>query len=128
MAQVFTEKNYDAEFVISTANGTRSVREIEYTAPEDGSVAGTVMGQLTATDVYVPLDLGGADGSETVAGILLNGADEGTAANVGFVNDGEVSQARLTYPDGATALQIITINTALEALGIVTFATAPSVT
>src|SRR5574337_1820543 len=61
------------EWLISEAEGSRS-RDVK-TVTIAGSVAlasGQVLGKITATGKFVKYNSGGADGSQTPAGILLN--------------------------------------------------------
>lgn len=66
------------------------------------------------------LNLGASDGTQTVAGILMEGIGANvTAERTITKRDAEVNAAHLVYPAGATASQKATINTALAGLGII---------
>jgi hypothetical protein len=79
---------------------------------------GTVMGKLTASGNFVPHVIAGALGSEIVSGILYEGGT-GTVKRTVHTRHCQVNGKDLIYPVGATAPQIVTINAALKALGIV---------
>ena len=113
---VLVEGIHDAEFVVSCANGTRSFRAVTVEAPEGGYEAGVLLAETGG--VYTAA---AADG--TVVAILANGVPEGTREETVMVQDGEVSEGRLIYPEDATPAQITTLNTALEGLGIVVLPT-----
>lgn len=76
---------------------------------------------VTATPgMYVPHVIGASDGGQTVAGILFETAVKNSIEPRTFTRrDCEVNGAHLVYPTSATAAQIVTINAALLALGIV---------
>ena len=114
---ILIEPRHSHEFIVSEADKTRSREEVSVLAPSGGLEPGTVMGKVGAN--YVTLDLGAATGAEVVSGILLNPASEGTDSNVIIARSAEVAQGALTYPTGASGANIITINTALEGLGII---------
>ncbi len=84
---------------------------------------GTVLGRITASGKVVDLSLAGADGSQTVYGVLVSNttAPDGVdAEGVALVRGPAiVADSALIYPAGATATQKTTINSALIALGIV---------
>lgn len=90
---------------------------------------GTVLGQVTATEEYKPLDLDATDGTEEAAGILFGngkGFDAGqvdaTSADVKCVatvnGPATINENLLIYPDGATADNIDAINKALRLKGM----------
>lgn len=71
-------------------------------------IAGEVMGKITASGKYVPVNAGAADGSENFAGILFANVDA-TAEDVHHVvhnYHSEVRKDALKWPDGATQGQI----------------------
>ena len=84
---------------------------------------GTVLGRITASGKVVDLALAGADGSQTVYGVLLSNttAPDGVDASGVVLVRGPaiVADLALIYPAGATVPQKATINAALAALGIV---------
>lgn len=114
------EKRGAGFHMVSEANGHRSREEIVILAGEDLEV-GTVLGQITASEKYVQVDLAAVDGSQSVAGVLYDSvfADGADAAAVAHLRDSEVLGAELVYPAGATQGNIDTINAGLVALDVI---------
>lgn len=110
-----------AGYLVSEASGMyRSREEVTVASGAAARLPGTVLGRLTAGGNYVPHVIAGADGSQTVSGILFEEIATGTTAKRTIsARDCEVVGAHLIYPAGATAPQIATINAALAALGII---------
>lgn len=81
-------------------------------------LAGTVLGKLTASGNFVPHVIGGSLGAEIVSGILYEGGT-GTIKRTVHTRHCQVNGKDLIYPAGATGPQIVTINAALKALGII---------
>ncbi len=113
-----------AAFLISEEEHNRS-RDAGVVAPGDGVsyFSGHVMGQKTADSEYVEYDPGNADGSEVVAGILLQ-EYTGTAAAPSIkrtliTRDAQVKDSLLTWFAGASGPQIVTGTSGLAALGII---------
>ncbi|TWG90330.1 bacteriophage lambda head decoration protein D [Mesorhizobium sp. J18] len=119
MAQL-NENRGTANFLVSEANGMYRSREegtvAAGTAP--GLLAGTILGKLTAGGNYVQYNPAGADGSQTIAGILFEAA-VGTVKRTIVVRDCEVNGAHLIYQAGADDAAKATANAALAALGII---------
>ena len=107
-----------AEHLRSEAEHFRSREEVTVAAGTDGLVAGTVMGKITATGVYVQQDDTASDGSENAAGVLFEGVT-GTAPGVVHVRSCQVIKAHLTYFDGATDNEKLAVDAELVALGII---------
>ena len=110
-----TELARTAEFIQTLGNGHISIDAVNVVggvAP--GLKAGAVLGKLTAGGNYVAYASGGADGSQTVAGILYE-AQIGTAIGAVVTRNAEVKRAKLVY----TGTQA-TVEAGLLALGIVT--------
>jgi hypothetical protein len=84
----------------------------------DGIVAGTVLGKITATGVYVQHAPAATDGSQTVAGVLFEGVT-GEDTRTVHKRACEVVKAHLTYSVGADANAITATDAALVALGII---------
>lgn len=116
----FTETTRDAAFILSEATGYRSRDEGTVTVPAGGYVAGTVLGQITATGKFVRHDPVATDGSEAEAAILMIGqAIPGDAGAALIARDAEVDPAALTFADGADAAQITATIAALAERGII---------
>jgi hypothetical protein len=94
------------EHVISEANGRQSREQIVLDVPAANVLAGTVLGKVTASGQYRPLDLEALTGEEVAAAIqcvtevaLDPAADIRTSAHV---RDAEMNGWKLIWPDGIT--------------------------
>ncbi|EEE46079.1 head decoration protein [Roseibium alexandrii] len=85
---------------------------------EQTYLANTVLGQVTANKNYVQWAPGAADGSESVAAILIYPAS-GTSEKSLLVRLSQVKSQDLVMPEGATPAQIETAHAELEVLGII---------
>lgn len=117
----------DAEHIISEAEGRRSREQIMLAAAAFTGVdflkPGTVLGQITATKLYVPHDPAAATGAEVAKAFLYARAEPaGAGVNVravGHVRDCEVNgkkifwKAGITGPEKATAEAALATNGAL---------------
>ncbi len=71
-----SELQYPGEFIIAEPAEEISREEVTVTAPAATRLQpGMVLGQLSATEKYVPYDNAGTDGSESAAGILYSECD-----------------------------------------------------
>ena len=122
---ILTEGPRKAEFLLSEANDCRSRDEVVVTVPANTTLEpGTVLGQITSGGKFVRHDSGGADGSETEAGILFATLvnDTGSAVDIDATNiarDAEVNSNFIIYEAGADANAVTASNAALAALGII---------
>lgn len=118
MAQL-NETRGTANFLVSESPGYRS-RDTGTVAAgaAPGLIAGTILGKLTAGGNFVRYNPGGADGSQTIAGILFEAA-VGTVKKAVVTRDAEVNGAHLVYQVGANDAAKATANAALAALGII---------
>lgn len=116
---VLTESSRrNAEFIISEAEHYRSRKVGTVVAGVDTTLeAGAVLGQLTANDNLVAYNKDGADGSQTIAGILYQ-AVTGTAERTYLGGAAQVKSDKLAWASGYSAGDITTGEAALEALGI----------
>ena len=120
-----TEGKRNADFLVSEANGHRSRDTGVVTVPANTTFeAGTILGQITASEKYVRHDSGNADGSETEAAVLYETLVNDTGAGVDHTatiinRDAEVRGSDLVYEDGADAAAKSASNTALASLGII---------
>ncbi|BAP94463.1 head decoration protein D [Aurantimonas phage AmM-1] len=122
MVEILTEgRRGAAHYIVSEAHGYRS-REQGVVASGAGVLsAGQVMGQVTATGKYVPVDPDAVDGSEKAAAILYEGCDA-TDADVRrtfTVRDTEVHADVLAWVDGTTDPEKTAALAELAAAGIV---------
>ena len=111
---IVTDTLKTGEYIVYEANGTRSRDVVAGVLGSTFLPAGTILGQLTADDTFVPYDEGASTGAEDVAGILFEG-QSGTKDIVITARDTEVVLSKLTYT-GTEA----TVVAGLKALGIIT--------
>ncbi|WP_257286408.1 head decoration protein [Endozoicomonas sp. SESOKO1] len=118
---VKTEKNYTAEFLISEGNNSISREQVALAANLDME-PGTVLGKVTATGVYKPVDPAAADGSETAAGVLYAGKATDASGGDGVIiaRLAEVVDSLLVWPDGITGEEQAAAITELAGLDIIT--------
>lgn len=106
-AKTFTQI-MDGDFVIKEANGTMS-REQILLLRGARIESGTVLGKITASGLWKPLDLAAVDGSAVAAGVLRNmrdalaGAD--TRRSVAMVRNCDLNGKKLIWPAGITVNQ-----------------------
>ncbi len=95
----------DAEHVINETNGTMAREQI--LLYRGAKIApGTVLGMITVSKLWKPLDLAAADGSQNAAGILRDGRPARlTRRAVAHVRDTDVNGKKLTWPAGITVNQ-----------------------
>lgn len=115
-----TEGPRTAGYLISEANGTRS-REVVTLVTGHIYQPGAVLGKVTATDKYGPIDPAANDGSETAAAVLYAGVDatDGDKPGVVTARDSEVQAIALVFTAGITPEQTTTALANLSAVGIV---------
>jgi hypothetical protein len=98
----------DAEHVINEANGTMS-REQVLLLRGAAVVPGTVMGMITTSKLWTPLNLAASDGSQNAAGVLRDGRPALTGADtrraVLHVRHADLNGKKLTWPAGITTNQ-----------------------
>ena len=116
-----TEGKHTAEFIVSSANGTRSIGTGTVLSGQT-LVVGELVGIETASGKYVAYDPAGTiTGSDTVAGIAYQAVDASAAdvtKQVFVVRDAEVRGSDLTYNEavsGTTTTEVA----GLKALGII---------
>ena len=90
------------------------------------AVTGEVLGRVTATGKWAPIDFAAVDGTEIAKGVLFNGAPVSVSDQAGVVcvRHAIVKDGSLTWPAGATGPQIAAAIEQLKAVGIVARATA----
>ncbi|GIX10367.1 head decoration protein [Elioraea sp.] len=122
MTTTFTMGPRAGAFIASEANGTRS-RDPILVAQGTGTVPpGTVLGRITASGQYAPLDPGGADGTEVAAGVLFDAVTRNASAavrGVGVVRDAELTGFELVWPGGITEPERAAAIAQLEQRGLV---------
>ena len=108
--------------VVKDEGKNRFSRDDDTLASGSGKVVcGTVLGRVTTTGKFKPLNTAATDGSQTAAAVILQFADA-TAADVTVVNlkrRAQVVMQALVWPIGINATQKNAALAALETLGIV---------
>lgn len=117
---VIKSKKRTGDFLVTESNGYRSRDTKVFPAGIDIE-AGTLIGSITADGKCVKYAPTANNGSENVAGIVLGNVESADSDVRGVViaRDAEVASDLLVYSEGATAEEIATANTELEALGII---------
>ncbi len=113
------ENWHDGGFLVSEANGHQSRDEIILLA--GGQVlAGSVLGQVTATGLWQPWSPGAADGSEIAAGLLFGtrGASPVNQPAVAITRMAEVNASELVWPAGVQSADMATATAQLLTHGI----------
>lgn len=119
---VFTEGRHPADYLVSEANGTRSRDVVTVLKKASHRLGpGTVLGKVTASGKYVPVNFSGSDGSETACAILFDHVDatQSDRSAVITARDAEVKKTALAWPPGAQTTQIDSALAQLAQLGIV---------
>ena len=105
MAEIKEQPLYRAgHYIIHEASGWRSRDQAMLASGSGVCRAGTVLGRVTASGEYAPLDPDGTDGTETAAAVLYEERDATSAAQrcVVTARDTEVHGAVLAFADGTT--------------------------
>ena len=116
---ILNEGRYPGECIVSEAQGTYS-RENIVIASGAGIVGpNRVLGQITASGKYVPVNPAANDGSQTASAVNYSRVDatSADAVGVGLVRHLEVNDTALDYGT-MTAPQIATVKTQLAAVRI----------
>lgn len=103
---VFTEPNNLKDFLVWEEDRDYSRDQITIASGNSVSL-GEVLGQITASGKYVPVNAGASDGSETAAGIAIADYDAASAdvKGVAIVREAIITTSNLVWPDGATSNQ-----------------------
>lgn len=124
---MFVKTPSAASYLVSEANGTRS-RDVVTIAEGVHALPGTVLGKVTATGHYVPLDPANGsgegqspDGSQTAAAVLFAEVDATLGEKPGVITarDAEVAAHALLWPTGITEQQKTAALAQLAQAGIV---------
>lgn len=115
-----TEKNYLSDVLLYEVNSRWSRKRVVVAALVAGAAIGTVLGKVTATGIYVPLDLAANDGSEDAAAVLGESLDISADEQPAIVikRGAGVNAGKLVWPVGITTNQKAAAVAQLEALGI----------
>ena len=114
-----TMANRAGAFIESESNGFRSREVVTVDATAGALVAGTVLGKITATGVYVIHETTAVDGSEVASAVLFDGVDAVSGDATIVARDAEVNGDDLTYETAATPTEITDANAELAAVGII---------
>jgi hypothetical protein len=117
---VLTESPHAGGFILSLANGHRSLKNVVIL---EGEVlqAGAVLGAIDASGKHVAYDNGGTAGNEAVSGILLHDVDatDGDVAAAIVCRDAEVNIHELQWDDDQDTAAIAAGVADLLTLGII---------
>lgn len=122
---VFTDNGKrEGGYIISEAGGeTGGARSRDRGTLLAGTVgvSGMVVGIVTASKKYTPLNTAGADGSQTAAAILYTSVDASAADKPAIFStrETEVNDAELIWPAGISAPNKTAAIEALKAKGII---------
>lgn len=107
MAQLAIPQILDLEYEISLDDEFTSREQILLAPTAIPLVAGTMLGKITTSGLYVPLVFGASDGSQTFAGILGFSvpANTGNTRTGATVRKGGVNGNKLTYVNAPTTNQ-----------------------
>ena len=115
------ERFHTASYLVSEAQGYRSREQVIIATGSGELKAGAVLGKVTASGKYAPLDPDATDGSEDAAAILYEPCDA-TGADVRravTARDAEVVAELLVFADGTTDPEKTAALASLAALGII---------
>lgn len=109
-----TEAARSGDFLLSEGNGVISREVVAIASGEGKLVAGTVLGQVTASKKFKACKSTAEDGSEVAAGILYHPVDA-TSADVNVLAVTRMAEVKEDYLTGSTEA----IAAALAALNII---------
>ncbi|WP_366655343.1 head decoration protein [Fodinicurvata sp. EGI_FJ10296] len=120
MPSVLNEGRRTGEFLVSEASGYRS-RDQGQLMTDEPLPAGTVLGRITATGTFVPLNPGADDGGETPAAILYANAEASESSQPATVilRDAEVNAHCLEWPAAISEAEQAAAEAALTAAGLI---------
>ncbi|ORE90538.1 hypothetical protein ATO13_22571 [Stappia sp. 22II-S9-Z10] len=110
-----------ASYLVSEANGFRSREQVLIASGSGVLMPGAVLGRVTASGKYAPLDPDAETGEEDAVAILYEGCDA-TDADVRraiTARDSEVVAELLVFADGTTDPEKTAALAQLAALGII---------
>lgn len=123
MAKIKTFTSVRAEeHVISEAHGRSSREQAVIAAPAARILAGTVLGKVTATGKYEPLNLTAVDGTQNAAAfnqVTIDPTNPVADVRTGIhARDCEINGNKIFWPAGITAPQKAAAEAQLAANGI----------
>lgn len=111
----------DGAYLIGGYNNNRTNAQIMLAAKATEYRAATVLGKVTATGVYKPLDPAATDGSQNFGAILFARRPASTSAQraAGTVREATLNSNQLFYEVAVNASQKATIESQMAAVGII---------
>jgi hypothetical protein len=99
--------NHTASCIIQESAGFHSRDQITIASGSGVVVSNTVLGRITASKEYAPLDPAASDGSEIAAAVLYQTvhAEDAAARGAGLVRSLDVHGAQMIWPDAITEEQ-----------------------
>lgn len=115
-----TEGQHRGEFLVSTANNSRSFEKVTIASGQDLK-AGHVLGVVTASGEYSEYDPDNDDGTETAVAVLYDNVDasDGALEATIVARDAEVNGAELVWFADATEGEKTTGKSELADVGII---------
>ncbi|WP_166304287.1 head decoration protein [Bradyrhizobium sp. 2S1] len=120
MPNPVTEGRHPGEFILNEANGDLSRDNITI-AQNVSIVPGQVLGKITASSQFVPLNPAANDGSQNAAALPIYPANTGAGQTMqiaAITRAAEVNGNILTWPVGITAAQKAAAIAALGGAGV----------
>ncbi|MFV0385668.1 head decoration protein [Paracoccus sp. (in: a-proteobacteria)] len=108
-------------YIVSSPNHTRGVERVVIASGSGRVKAGTVLGKVTATGKYAPLNTAATDGSQTAAAILFEMCDatEAEMRRTVTIRDTEVAGGKLIWPENMTDEQKRSALADMAVIGII---------
>lgn len=116
---MYTENNHLGDLLLIEVH-PRWTRRKAVVVAASGAALGTVLGKVTATGKYQPLDLTADTGIENAAAVLITNldADAGDQSAVVIERGAVVNVDALVWPDGISAGEKTAALAQLTALGV----------
>ena len=111
----------DGAYLIGDFDNNRTNAQITLAAKGTEYKAGTVLGKITATGIYTPLNPAASDGSQNFGAILYGrrDANASTQRAAGTVREATLNSNLLTYEIAVTAPQKAAVEAQMAAVGII---------
>lgn len=112
----------DGGYLIGDFDNNRTNEQIMLAAKASEYRVATVLGKITATGVYKPLDPAASDGSQNFGAILYGRRPANASASqraAGTVREATINANLLYYENAVTGPQKTAIEAAMKAVGII---------
>jgi len=112
----------DGAYLIGNFDNNRINAQIVLAAKATPYIPGTVLGKITATGIYTPLNPAANDGSQNFGAILYGRRPASASATqraAGTVREATINSNLLYYENAVTAQQKAVIEAAMSAAGII---------